>query len=246
MVLGLGPRFVAEAAFLIGVAVAAGVLSLSTPAIVAVMGGAWLVVAAVEFAVSRRGAGRAPEPARETAAAVAPEPPAPQPLVEQEPLPEPVPPEVVIETPPPDPLEPLPEGSPPPLPEPVAPADEPVVGPAKPDEEPEPAERARPALVAVPPPPAPEPEPEPEPQVVPAAAEVVPLRAWGEEPREWNLWDLERAVRERAEPDAERDEERAYLLIYLRDFAGPDGLLPATFDRLVRDSFGDLLGTGAR
>ena len=30
--------------------------------------------------------------------------------------------------------------------------------------------------------------------------------------------------------------------LYLRDFAGPDGLLPIDFDGLVRDSFGDLVG----
>ncbi len=29
--------------------------------------------------------------------------------------------------------------------------------------------------------------------------------------------------------------------MYLRDFAGADGLLPLDFDGLVRDSFGDLL-----
>ena len=30
--------------------------------------------------------------------------------------------------------------------------------------------------------------------------------------------------------------------MYLREFAGPDGLLPVDFDGLVRDSFGDLVG----
>jgi hypothetical protein len=39
-----------------------------------------------------------------------------------------------------------------------------------------------------------------------------------------------------------RDEERTFLLMYLREFAGPDGILPADFDSLVRDSFGDLVG----
>jgi hypothetical protein len=60
-------------------------------------------------------------------------------------------------------------------------------------------------------------------------------------PRSWNLWELERVSREAAGGDALRDEERAYLLVYLRDFAGPDGRLPVDFDRLVRDSFGELV-----
>jgi hypothetical protein len=29
--------------------------------------------------------------------------------------------------------------------------------------------------------------------------------------------------------------------MYLREFAGPDGTLPADFDALVRESFGDVL-----
>jgi hypothetical protein len=60
-------------------------------------------------------------------------------------------------------------------------------------------------------------------------------------PREWNLWELERAAREHAGDDVVKNEERAYLLMYLREFAGPDGTLPADFDGLVRDAFGDLL-----
>jgi hypothetical protein len=95
-----------------------------------------------------------------------------------------------------------------------------------------------PKIVAVPPPPpepeqkrAPVPEPEPEPEPEP----VVPIT------REWNLWELERAAREHAGGDVARDEERSYLLMYLREFAGPDGMLPPDFDGLVRDAFGDLL-----
>jgi hypothetical protein len=62
-------------------------------------------------------------------------------------------------------------------------------------------------------------------------------------PREWNLWELERAAREHASGDVARDEERAYLLMYLREFAGPDGVLPADFDSLVRDAFSEVLHT---
>jgi hypothetical protein len=60
-------------------------------------------------------------------------------------------------------------------------------------------------------------------------------------PREWNLWDLERIAREHAADDVVRNEERAYLLMYLREFATADGILPADFDGLVRESFGDAL-----
>ena len=90
--------------------------------------------------------------------------------------------------------------------------------------------------------PEPEPEPGPEPEPLPPAAERVvelPIRA---EPREWNLWELERVARDAAGADAARDEERSFLLMYLREFADPDGMLPVTFDPLVREAFGDVLG----
>ena len=98
-----------------------------------------------------------------------------------------------------------------------------------------------PPLVAVPPPP-PQPGPEPvvEPEPVAETARVVPFPA-NDSPREWNLWELERAARDHASDDVARNEERAYLLMYLREFAGPDGMLPADFDGLVRDAFADLL-----
>ena len=103
-----------------------------------------------------------------------------------------------------------------------APSPDPVAGP-------------RPAPVPQPPP-APEPEPEPEPELPPAAA-VIPIGG----PRQWNVRDLERVAREHSGGDPIADEERTYLLLYLRDFAGPDGLLPAGFDDLVRQSFGGLV-----
>src|ERR671937_376559 len=64
--------------------------------------------------------------------------------------------------------------------------------------------------------------------------------------REWNLWELERLARERAGRDPLKDEEWAFLFVYLREFADPDGMLPAHFDGLVRESFADLIGTPAR
>lgn len=227
MPLGLGPRFVGEAAFLIAVAVAAALLSLTKPAIVGVMAGAWLLVAVVEWGLSRRAGAR--EPAREAEPFTPPIRERARPverMLEPDLLAEPIPPERVTATGEPESLEARVEEVPPPLPEPVPPTAEP------------------PALVAVP---GPEPEPEPGPEPEPARAEVVRLDAtWGYEPREWNLWELERAARDAAGDDPERDEERSFLLMYLRDFAGPDGSLPTRFDALVRDSFGGLLGSGAR
>jgi hypothetical protein len=41
--------------------------------------------------------------------------------------------------------------------------------------------------------------------------------------------------------DPIRGEELGFLLVHLREFANPDGVLPVEFDELVRESFGDLL-----
>jgi hypothetical protein len=97
---------------------------------------------------------------------------------------------------------------------------------------------ARPQLAPAPSPPpaAPEPDPAPEPAPPPAAT-VIRIG----DPRQWNLRDLERVAREDAGGDPIADEERTFLLHYLRDFAGPDGMLPVDFDDLVRQSFGGLV-----
>jgi hypothetical protein len=55
-------------------------------------------------------------------------------------------------------------------------------------------------------------------------------------PVRWNIWSLERVAREHPE-----SEELGYLVLSLRDFADAAGQLPADFDPLVRESFGDLL-----
>jgi hypothetical protein len=110
--------------------------------------------------------------------------------------------------------------------------------PRHPDPEPEPVERA--PLVAVPELESEPPMPRP---VQPAATSTVVPIGVGAGPRQWNLWDLERLTRDAAGDDAARDEERTFLLMYLREFAGADGLLPVDFDGLVRDSFGDLVGS---
>lgn len=72
----------------------------------------------------------------------------------------------------------------------------------------------------------PPPQPEPEPAAQGPA-------------REWNLWELQRAVRDA--PDDERHEEWTALLIHLREFANADGDLPIEFDALVRESFADVV-----
>ena len=118
-----------------------------------------------------------------------------------------------------------PEPAPTPVPVHVAPEPEPPRLVSVPEPEPEPEPVRVPAI-----------EPEPEPEPTPAAAVI---RIGG--PRQWNVWDLERVVREHAGGDPVADEERTFLLMYLRDFAGADGLLPADFDDLVRQSFGGLV-----
>ena len=128
---------------------------------------------------------------------------------------------------------------------------------ADPDPEPEPQPVREPPPVPVAVVAAPEPEPEPEPEPVPEPPRLAPAlpplpepelelppaaavtRIGG--PRQWNVWDLERVAREGSGGDPIADEERTFLLMYLRDFAGADGLLPVDFDDLVRQSFGGLV-----
>jgi len=205
----VGSRFIVEAGFIIAVAVIAGIERLSTWWIIAVVAGAWLIVAAVEIAVWARN------------------------VVAQQP-------QVVDE---PADLEPAPtpeHGSGPPV---VVRAQSSVETPeVEPEPEPEPEqtrETERPRIVAVPAlPPEPEPELEAEPE---EPDRVVAFPPANDSPREWNLWELERAARDHGGDDVARNEERSYLLMYLREFAGPDGTLPADFDALVRESFGDVL-----
>jgi hypothetical protein len=61
------------------------------------------------------------------------------------------------------------------------------------------------------------------------------------QPRDWNLWEIERIARDAAGADTAGDEERSFLLMHLREFADSDGMLPGTFDPLVREAFGDVL-----
>jgi hypothetical protein len=246
----LGPRTAVEAVFLVTVPVVALVVGYQESTIIAASAVAYLLVLVVEVTLWREGAPlleavrsrRAARAAQKPAPAVppvhAPAPVVPAPVVAAEPPPAPEP-------------EPEPQAEPEPVAEPavsrrpehvrVLPASPPSPPEPEPEPEPEPVVAERPPLVAVPEPELlPEPEPLPAPAVA-AVATVVPIGV-GAGPQRWNLWDLERLVREQSGGGAAHDEERTFLLMYLREFAGPDGLLPVDFDGLVRDSFGDLVG----
>jgi hypothetical protein len=73
-------------------------------------------------------------------------------------------------------------------------------------------------------------------QPVPKPASVVSVRI-DVAPRRWNLRDLERLTREHAGADVAQDENRQFLLVYLREFADSNGVLPIDFDGVVRGSF---------
>lgn len=248
---GLGPRFLIEAGLIIAVAVAAGFARFETVTIIVVMTAVWLAVAAVELAISRFRARPAPEamlsptgpleerreppavrtvPAPPVASRVASAYAEPAPTIGERREPEPAPAPEPEVTPGPS-LEPgrEPEREAPPEPAPPeTPPEQPRVAvvAAVPEPEPEP----EPARVPEPTPPA-----EPEPRVV-----ALTPRSLGV-PQRWNLWELERVAREQSGTDAARDEERSFLLMYLREFADADGVLPTSFDGIVRESFGDVL-----
>jgi type IV secretory pathway VirB10-like protein len=116
------------------------------------------------------------------------------------------------------------------------PAVEPAPAPAPPPpaaEEPPPQPLPEPVAAGPPPPPPePEPEPAPEPQPAPVGGSTLPLQG------PWNIWEIERVLRERGQAD----DEKQFLVHYLRDYAGPDGMLPREFDDLVRESFSGLFG----
>jgi hypothetical protein len=248
-----GPRTVVEAAFLIAVPVTAAAVGLGTWTIIAASAVAYLLIFLLEATLWREGSpapglSRLRMPSRNVRVQRA-EPP----LAEPEPEPEAV---VAVEPVSPAaetvavPVAPAPAPSPPPdrahehvrvLPKERTPP------PAPPEPEPAPEPEPVPArvpLVAVP-----EPEPQPEPAPAPAPAPVAPPEPQtvvpigvSAMPRQWNLWELERLTRENAGEDVARDEERQFLLMYLREFADSDGQLPIDFDGLVRDSFGELVG----
>jgi hypothetical protein len=200
-------RYAGETAFLVLVALGLWLSGFEALVIVVVMAVTLVLVALLERASSRAARSRVQD--------AEPDEPSVEPPVELEPV-------AMEERVAPEPEEPLPAvgersarallaSAPPPLP-----PQQQKTARRKP------ARRLRVERRPKPPQAAPPPEPEP---VVTAP------------PREWNLWELERAVREAGE----RQEEWGALLIHLREFANADGDLPLEFDTLVRESFGDVL-----
>jgi hypothetical protein len=259
-----GPRTVVEAAFLVAVPVVAAALGASMWTIIAASAVAYLLIFVLEATLWREGATKPGRPriripsrtalvkTQETPpAAAAPEtvvvlPDTPESAVEAEPEP-------VVAPAPQSVAEPVSTETPPI-------AAEPSFTETTPSEHvrvlrPEPVLEAVPDLVAERPQltavPEPEPEAEPDPAPAPIAVAPEPARepstvvpiGVGAGPRQWNLWDLERLTREHLGGDVVQDEERQFLLMYLREFADSDGQLPLDFDGLVRDSFGELVGT---
>lgn len=85
----------------------------------------------------------------------------------------------------------------------------------------------------------PEPPPEPvEPTPAPEPVEAAPAVPSG---GRWNLQDLVRLVEENSDASTDQAEEWRTYLFFLRGHAAADGSLPAQFDGLVNDIFGDLL-----
>src|ERR671930_83645 len=262
----LGPRFAIEALFLIALAVGAAYADLERKWIALVMAVGWLVVALLELAADRSWAAAppwrrpnymaAPSPSAE-ARVGAPAPPAAPP----QPKPEPVPrrePEPFPEREPEPRPEPEPEPVPVPEPEPEAATI--IARPAEPAAAAADADTGETPLAEEPSPPVPEPlEPGPtrrwfrrkreEPEVPPPAPEPQPPTPEAAEPtpqlhscapREWNLWELERLANDVVAGRAPT-EEVGFLLLALRQFANAEGRLPASFDPIIRESFGDLV-----
>ena len=182
-----------------------------------------------------------------------PDSPEPEPEPEPEPAPEPEPqaePEAAPEPPPPQHAATPVGAAPPPRPRfsllrrrrdeaPAPAAGEPPAEPAERGAtdlpETSPSERKRPRLVPLPPREPAQAQPAHE---APPAVATLPRRS---EPREWNLWELQRLARDATRREPSRAEEFSYLFVHLRGFAGADGALPREFDGLVRESFGELL-----
>jgi hypothetical protein len=83
------------------------------------------------------------------------------------------------------------------------------------------------------------------PSVEERAEARVPSRPERSEPAAasgWSLDTLTRLVEERAEDFPDRVDEWRYTLFYLRNEARVDGSLPARFDGLVDECFGELVG----
>jgi hypothetical protein len=94
-----------------------------------------------------------------------------------------------------------------------------------------------------------EPEPVPEPAGAPAPADLVavshkvetPGVATVSRPGGWTIQALEQLVAERGEAFPDQVEEWRYYVHFLREHAGTNGELPASFDYLIEDTFAGIL-----
>jgi hypothetical protein len=248
-----GPRTVVEAAFLVAVPVVAAALGAGMWTIIAASAVGYLAIVLLEATLGRgregalaRGRSRIRIPSRTALVRRPGRTPSPTPVappVESSAVEPDTEATVIVREPPSEP-----EREPEEVPEPEAAAPTELASATSSDHvrvlrpaEPEPEPVAEyPQLVAVP-----EPEPVPiapaPPEPVRQPSTVVPIGV-AAGPRQWNLWDLERLTREHSGSDVAQDEERQFLLMYLREFADSAGVLPLDFDGLVRDSFGELVG----
>jgi hypothetical protein len=80
--------------------------------------------------------------------------------------------------------------------------------------------------------PAPAPEPEPEPEPVAPMPQPAPTGAW-------TLEQLEHYINTERSGSPDRVEEWETYLFFLRQHAAIDGTLPASFDSLIADVYGD-------
>ena len=218
-------RFVFEAAFIVLIAAATAVAHLGKVWIALAVGGAWLLVSVVERSAIQEhplvhtGRLRSLFAGRQRQAEALERSGGDTPGASALTLPVPA-----AEEHPPVPL-PEPE---PPAPEPAPPAPDPRPPTPEPGEPPPQLRSVAPTV--------PEPESAEEQQ-----ERVVRMPLDGAEPREWNIWELERLAHEAEGRDPAHDDELVFLLLELRQFANADGQLPVDFDPVVRQSFGELV-----
>jgi hypothetical protein len=57
----------------------------------------------------------------------------------------------------------------------------------------------------------------------------------------WNLLALERLVSDRGDDFPDKRDEWVSYLYFLREYAEPDGTVPAGFDWLIQDTFAEIV-----
>jgi hypothetical protein len=64
-------------------------------------------------------------------------------------------------------------------------------------------------------------------------------------PGRWNLNELARIVEERGPDFPDRQDEWQSYLFFLRNYAEPDGTVPASFDWLIEETFAGIVPAAA-